>query len=157
MISSDMVYAPFAEAVSNNFRTVGIRVQLRPLERAAFFKEYGEKKLKHIVQSGSAAFGNAATRIEAYVAAGGLYVYGSYPDIDGLFAEQATELDRAKREATLLKIQQLMHDKGHNRRGAGAGPAATAGLFLGNRQDRRRGRGRAALRELTRARLPSDP
>jgi peptide/nickel transport system substrate-binding protein len=110
-ISSDMVYAPFAEAVSDNFRTVGIRVQLRPLERAAFFKEYGEKKLKHIVQSGSAAFGNAATRIEAYVAAGGLYVYGSYPDIDGLFAEQAAEPDRGKREATLHRIQQLMHEK----------------------------------------------
>ena len=59
----------------------------------------------------SGAFGNAATRIEAFVAAGGAYVYGNYPDIDGLFREQASEMDRKKREATLVKIQQLIHDK----------------------------------------------
>ena len=28
---------------------------------------------------------------------GGAYVYGNYPDIDALFAEQAVELDMAKR------------------------------------------------------------
>ena len=43
--------------------------------------------------------------------AGGAYVYGSYPDIDGLFREQGTELDRKRREATLNRIQQLVHDK----------------------------------------------
>jgi peptide/nickel transport system substrate-binding protein len=42
---------------------------------------------------------------------GGTYVYGSYPDIDGLFQEQAAELDRKRRDATLHKIQQLVHDK----------------------------------------------
>src|SRR5438105_6914024 len=59
---------------------------------------------------GSGAFGNAATRIEAFVAAGGTYVYGSYPDIDGLFQEQAVELDQKRREAMLLRIQQLVHE-----------------------------------------------
>jgi peptide/nickel transport system substrate-binding protein len=59
----------------------------------------------------SGAFGNAATRIEVFVAAGGPYVYGSYPDIDGLFREQAGELDRKRREAMLHRIQQLMHEK----------------------------------------------
>ena len=43
--------------------------------------------------------------------AGGAYVYGSYPDIDGLFREQRTELDRKRREATLNRIQQLVYDK----------------------------------------------
>ena len=43
--------------------------------------------------------------------AGGPYVYGSYPDIDGLFREQAGELDRKRREAALHRIQQLVHDK----------------------------------------------
>ena len=43
--------------------------------------------------------------------AGGAYVYGSYPDIDSLFKDQAAELDRKKREALLHKIQQLMHEK----------------------------------------------
>jgi hypothetical protein len=88
-------------------------MQLRPLERAAFFAQYREKKLRNVIQSGTAAFGNAATRIEAFVAAGGVYAYGSYGDIDGLFREQAAEMDRKKREAILVKIQQLIHDKGH--------------------------------------------
>ena len=57
------------------------------------------------------AFGNAATRLEAFVAAGGTYVYGSYPDIDGLFREQAAALDPKRREATLHRIQQLVHDR----------------------------------------------
>jgi hypothetical protein len=32
------------EAVLNDLQTVGIRARLRPLERAAFFKGYAEKK-----------------------------------------------------------------------------------------------------------------
>ena len=107
----DASYSNVAEAVVNDLQTVGIRVQLRPLERAAFFKGYAEKKYRNVILSGSGAFGNAATRIEAFVAAGGIYVYGSYPDIDGLFREQVGELDKGRREATLHKIQQLMTDK----------------------------------------------
>jgi peptide/nickel transport system substrate-binding protein len=38
-------------------------------------------------------------------------VYGSYPDIDGLFRDQAAELDKKRREATLHRIQQLVHEK----------------------------------------------
>src|SRR5438105_5991067 len=60
---------------------------------------------------GSGAFGNAATRIEAFVAAGGTHVYGSYPDIDGLFQEQAVELDQKRRETILHRIQQLIHER----------------------------------------------
>ena len=86
-------------------------MKLRPLERAAFFKAYSEKKLKNIVQGASGAFGNCATRAEAFVVKGGAYVYGSYPDIDALFAEQAAQMDRAKREAILHRLQQLVHDK----------------------------------------------
>ena len=107
----DVATTGAAEAVINYLQAAGIKVRLRPLERAAFFKEYGEKKLRGVVQGGSGAFGNAATRIEAFVAAGGAYAYGSYADIDGLFREQAAELDRKRREATLHRIQQLMHDK----------------------------------------------
>jgi peptide/nickel transport system substrate-binding protein len=54
--------------------------------------------------------GNAATRIEAFVTSGGLYAYGGYADIDGLFREQAS-LDSSKREAILHRIQQLIHEK----------------------------------------------
>ncbi len=86
-------------------------MRLRPLERAAFFSAYSEKKLKNIIQGASGAFGNAATRLEAFVVEGGAYVYGSYPDLDGLFKEQASELDRGKREAILHKMQQIVLDK----------------------------------------------
>ena len=86
-------------------------MRLRPLERAAFFKAYSEKKLKNIVQGASGAFGNSATRAEAFVVKGGAYAYGNYPDIDALFGEQAAEMDRAKREAILHRLQQLVHDK----------------------------------------------
>jgi peptide/nickel transport system substrate-binding protein len=109
--SVDAAFTTVAEATVNSFQTVGIRAKVRPLERAAFFKTFGEKKLRGLVQGGSGAFGNAATRLEAFVAAGGAYTYGSYPDIDGLIREQAAEIDRKRREATLHRIQQLVHDK----------------------------------------------
>jgi peptide/nickel transport system substrate-binding protein len=107
----DASYANVAEGVVNYLRAVGIRLDIVPLERAAFFAQFREKKLRNVVQAGSGAFGNAATRIEAFVAAGGAYVYGSYPDIDGLFREQAADTDRRRREATLQRAQQLMHEK----------------------------------------------
>src|SRR5215471_12349228 len=94
----DVSYANLAEAVINNLQQIGIRTKLLPLERAAFFKEYSERKLKNLIQAGSGAFGNAATRLQAFVAKGGTYVYGSYPDIDVLFEEQGAELDTKKRE-----------------------------------------------------------
>jgi peptide/nickel transport system substrate-binding protein len=100
-----------SEAVAGFLQAAGIRARVRPLERAAFFKSYQEKTLKNIVYSLSGAFGNAATRLETFVATGGPYVYGSSPDIDGLFREQAGELDRKRREAMLQRIQQLIHEK----------------------------------------------
>jgi peptide/nickel transport system substrate-binding protein len=107
----DVSYSNVQEAVMGYFQTVGIRSTLRPLERAAFFKSYSEKKFRNLAYTASGAFGNAATRLESFAVAGGAYVYGSYPDIDGLFKEQAAELDRKKREAILHKIQQLIYDK----------------------------------------------
>lgn len=107
----DSTYANLAEAVMNNLQEAGIRVKLRPLERAAFFSAYGEKKLKNIIQGASGAFGNAATRLDAFVVKGGAYVYGNYPEIDTLFTEQAAELDAAKRIAMLHRIQQIVHER----------------------------------------------
>ena len=107
----DASYSNLAEAVLNNLQAVGIRAQLRPLERAAFFSGYAEKKFRNIIQGASGAFGNAATRLEAFVITGGNYVYGSYPDLDGLFREQAAETDPKRREAVLHKIQQLVSER----------------------------------------------
>ena len=109
--SCDASYSNLGEAVVNNLREVGIRARLRPLERAAFFEAYGNKKLKDIIQSGSGAFGNAATRLEAYAVKGGTYAYGNYPDVDELFQQQAVELDQKRRAAILEKIQQLVSQR----------------------------------------------
>jgi len=107
----DVATTGAAEAVINYLRAAGIKVRLRPLERAAFLSAYREKKLKNLVYGLSGIGGNAATRIEQFTASSGVFAYGGYPDIDGLFREQATELDPKKREATLHRIQQLMHEK----------------------------------------------
>jgi peptide/nickel transport system substrate-binding protein len=101
----------YAEPVLNYLLAVGIKAKLRPLERAAFLKAAQDKKLKNIVWGLSGIFGNAATRMEPFVVSTGAYAYGGYPDIDGLFREQATEHDAKKREAILRRIQQLIHDK----------------------------------------------
>ena len=108
----DVAYANLGEAVLNNLAEVGIKAKLRPLERAAFFKGYGDKSFKNLIQGASGAFGNAATRLETFVVKGGAYVYGNYPELDELFQQQAAELDLKKREALLHKMQQLVHEKG---------------------------------------------
>ena len=107
----DGSYANLGEAVANSLQQVGIRVKLRPLERAAFFSGYAEKKFKNLIQASSGAFGNAATRLDTFVASTGVYAYGAYPDLDGLIQEQAAEPDPKRREATLHRIQQLVHEK----------------------------------------------
>ena len=110
-ISVDISWATVTEAIVNYLRAAGIRATVRPLERAAFIKEYQDKRLRPIVQSGSAAFGNAATRLDAYVASTGPFTYGTYPDIEGLMREVASEVDRGKRETILHRVQQLIHEK----------------------------------------------
>jgi len=107
----DISYANVQEAIASYLQQVGIRTRLRSLERAAHWSSYQDKKFKNLAYTASGAFGNAATRIETFVVGGGAYVYGSYPDIDALFKDQAAELDKKKREALLHKIQQLMHEK----------------------------------------------
>jgi peptide/nickel transport system substrate-binding protein len=108
----DAAFANIGEAMANSLLEVGIRANPQPIERAAFYKSFADKKYtKGLIMGGSAAFGNAATRLEAFVAKGGAYAYGSYPDIDELFGQQAVEPDHAKREALLFKMQQLVRDK----------------------------------------------
>src|SRR5438128_9522750 len=65
----------------------------------------------HVSPAPSATAGNAATRMEAFVLSTGIRAYDGYPDIDGLYREQANELDHRKREALLHRIQQFMHER----------------------------------------------
>jgi len=104
----DSSYSNVAEALLDNLQAIGIRTKLRPLERAAFIEAYAHKKLKNLILGGSGAFGNAATRLETYVVKGGAYVYGSYPDIDALYQQQAVELNHKRRGEILDKTQQIL-------------------------------------------------
>jgi len=111
-LTGDTIYGvAIGEPVANYLQQVGIRVRLRPMERVAFFKEYGEKKLSGVIFSGSGAPGNAPTRLEQYAVTGGRYTYGAYPDVDGLFTEQVNEMNPRVRQQILHKMQQLIHEK----------------------------------------------
>lgn len=107
----DSSYANLAEAIVNNFAEVGIRVTLRPIERAGFLKGWADRKYKNVIQAGSGAFGNAATRLGAFVVGGGTYAYGSYPEIDDLFKQQAAQLNPLQRKESLAKIQQSVYER----------------------------------------------
>ena len=99
------------EAMANYLQTVGIRTNVRRLERAAFMQAWRDKKLRGIVMGTTAAAGNAATRLEAFVTKGGAYAHGVIPEIEELFQRQAKETDRKKREAMLVKIQEMVRDR----------------------------------------------
>jgi peptide/nickel transport system substrate-binding protein len=107
----DSSYANIGEAVVDNLLAIGIKLKLRPLERAGFVKAYSEKTLKNVIQAGPGAFGNAATRLEMQVVKGGIFTYGAYPDLDEMYAKQAVELDRPKREQLLHRMQQIVYER----------------------------------------------
>jgi peptide/nickel transport system substrate-binding protein len=100
-----------AEAVVNYLTAVGIRTRMRPMERAAFYAAWREKKLRGLFITGVGNSGNAASRVQEFMYTRGSYAYGGYPDIDDLFQQQARERDVKKREALLHKIQQLTIDR----------------------------------------------
>jgi peptide/nickel transport system substrate-binding protein len=100
-----------AEAVANDLNTVGIRVRLAPMERAAFYADWTAHKFHGLYMTGSGSAGNAASRIENFIYSKGAFSSGGYPDIDKLYLEQAGERDQKRREAVLAKIQQLTIDR----------------------------------------------
>ena len=110
-IHTDLTFADSGEAAATYLGAVGIRTRMRILERAAFYAQLREKKPRPLVYLANGAYGNAATRLEAWVSASGVYTYGTYPDIEGLIQEQSLERDRKRREATLHRIQQLVHER----------------------------------------------
>jgi peptide/nickel transport system substrate-binding protein len=103
-------YNSMGEAIIANFQSVGIRTRMRTMERAAYFAAWRDKKLHGVILVITAAFGNAATRLEPYATRNGIYAYGSLPQIDELFARQTRELDPKKREELVHQIQKVMHE-----------------------------------------------
>jgi len=108
----DASYSNIGEVALDQFAQVGIRAKLNPVERAGFLTAFGGKQYtKGILRAASGAFGNAATRLASFTIKGGAYVYGSYPDIDELYPQQAVELDPKKRYAILEKMQRMVYEK----------------------------------------------
>jgi peptide/nickel transport system substrate-binding protein len=100
-----------AESAVNYMGAVGIRVKIRPMERAAFYAAWQQKKIRGVFLTAVGNSGNAASRVQEFIYSKGSYAYGGYPDIDDLFEQQARERDAKKREALLHKIQQLTIDR----------------------------------------------
>jgi len=104
-------YFSLGEAIVTYLRAVGIRLKMRPMERAAYLSALATKKLKGVCVCTSALYGNAASRMSEVVPSEGAYAYGGYPDIDALYRQQAGETDRRKREALLHQIQRTLHER----------------------------------------------
>jgi len=104
-------YTSLAEEVGNFLGEIGIRASVRNMERATFMSSWHDKKLRGLLIGATGAAGNAAARLEPFMTKGGLYAYGSLPEVDDLFQRQARELDRGKREALLHQIQKIVTDQ----------------------------------------------
>jgi peptide/nickel transport system substrate-binding protein len=124
-------FPTMAESVLNYLTAAGIRMRMRPMERAAFYADWRDKKLRGVFLTAVGNSGNAASRVESFIQSKGAYAYGGYPDIDDLFQQQGRERDPKKREALLFKIQQLSIDRAMFARGydlrarMGVGPRVT--------------------------------
>ena len=104
-------YYSMGETIMGYLGAVGIKLRLRPVERAAFLSAWATKKLRGVCVCASGLYGNAASRMSELVTSDGTYAYGSYPDIDALYKQQGRETDRKKREALLNQIQQILHER----------------------------------------------
>jgi peptide/nickel transport system substrate-binding protein len=104
-------YFSMGEAIVGYLGAAGIKLKMRPMERAAFFSAWATKKLQGVCVCATALYGNAASRISEIVPTSGRYAYGGYADIDGLYQQQAVETDRSKREALVHQIQRLLHER----------------------------------------------
>jgi peptide/nickel transport system substrate-binding protein len=104
-------YTSLGEEVGNYLQTVGVRTKVRTMERATFMTSWHEKKLHGLLIGATGAAGNAAARLESFFTKGGIYAYGTVPEIDDLFQRQAKELDRKQREALLHQIQKIIADQ----------------------------------------------
>ncbi|MGE3537210.1 MAG: ABC transporter substrate-binding protein [Candidatus Tectimicrobiota bacterium] len=109
--STDTPYASLIESIVNDLSQVGIRMRVRALERAAMQIAQKERTIKNLTRQGSGIYGNAASRIEAFMHSKGVTSFLREPDIDTWYAQQASERDRAKRQALLYKIQQKVYDE----------------------------------------------
>lgn len=104
-------YTLLGESVVNALNAVGIRVKMQLMERATFDTAWRTKKLHGLLLAVVGLSGNAATRLEAFLYGKGPYAYGSAPDLDALFEQQAREPQRGPRTALLHQLQRLAAER----------------------------------------------
>jgi peptide/nickel transport system substrate-binding protein len=104
-------YFSLGESILGYLRAVGIKLKMRPMERATYLSALLARRLHGLCVCTSALYGNAASRMSEVIPSDGAYAYGGYPDIDALYKQQAGETDRRKREVLLHRIQQLVYER----------------------------------------------
>lgn len=97
-----------AELIQANLAAVGITMNLNTAERASHLQRVMEKKLTGIVVTGSGAPGNAASRLQQFVASDGALSYVHDEALDAAIDEQARTLDPDTRRERLDAIQQKL-------------------------------------------------
>ena len=110
-ITSGPPYHSLAEGVANYLQAVGIRIKMRPMERAAIIAALKEKKLTGLTSGGSWHLGQCGDAPGALCLSWGEFARIGYPDIDELYKQQSAERDYKKREALLHQIQRLVHER----------------------------------------------
>jgi peptide/nickel transport system substrate-binding protein len=104
-------YASLGESVGGYLGAIGIRTRVRAMERATFLTSWREKKITGLLIGATGAAGNAAARVEPFFTKGGIYAYGTLPEIDDLYQRQAKASDRKQREILLHQIQKIIADR----------------------------------------------
>jgi peptide/nickel transport system substrate-binding protein len=104
-------WTAMAEAVAGYLGAIGMKVQVRSMERPAMLAAWRGKTLQGIILGASGANGNAATRLENYVVSWGEFTYGGFPDLDERFTQQAQERDLTRREGLLHDLQRLVQER----------------------------------------------
>ena len=101
-----------AEAVVNDLNAVGIRVRMRPMERAAFYADWQEKKLRGAVHDrGRQLRQRRQPRRRRSSSRRAPTPTAAIPTSTSCSCSRRGERDAKKREAMLHKIQQLTIDR----------------------------------------------
>ena len=104
-------YFSMGETIIGYLGAVGIKLKMRPMERAAYHSALPGEEAARGLRLRTAVYGNAASRMSEIVPSDGAFAYGGYPDIDALYKEQALRDRPRKREAPAPPDPALVHER----------------------------------------------
>src|SRR2546428_8009089 len=96
-----------AEAAVNYLNAAGLRLRMRPMERAAFYAAWREKKLHGLFMTAVGNSGNAASRVAEFISSKGSSAYGGGPATHALFPQQGGGGGGQERRGRLPRLPQL--------------------------------------------------